>query len=235
MSMKLVCDAFNAEVGNAGRKLVLIKLADNANDKGLCWPSYQYVADQCEMGVRTVIRHIAVLVDMGLVSKSARINDNRQTSNVYHIHPDITRSTAAEVVAKPSIAEPTDTPDRGAKSTPGGVPDWHPGGVTVAPRGVPNWHTESPTLNHKGNHREPAKKAHQMPKDFELTDVRRQKLIDIAPHLAPENEWGHFVDHHLARGSIFKDWDRAWGTWVRRAAKFNPAPAQPAMKKRRKL
>jgi hypothetical protein len=34
------------KVGNSLRKLVLIKLADNANDKGECWPSYQHIADQ---------------------------------------------------------------------------------------------------------------------------------------------------------------------------------------------
>jgi len=80
-----------------------------------------------------------------------------------------------------------------------------------------------------------AKTAHQMPDDFELTESRRSKSLKHAPHLSPEEEWGHFVDHHLARGTTFKDWDRAWGTWVRRAAKYNPAPAQPAVKRRRKL
>ena len=211
MSMKLVCAAFHARVGNAGCKLVLIKLADNANDEGTCWPSHQHVADQCEMGVRTVIRHIASLVDMGLISKSPRIKDNRQQSNIYQVHPD-----------------------KGAKLAPRGVSDEHSGGVTAAVPGVSGWHTESPTPNHKENHRAPAKKAHQMPDEFQLTDTRRQKVIEIAPHLTPENEWGHFVDYHLARGSKFKDWDRAWSTWVRNGVKFNP-PKQSEAKRRKEL
>ena len=51
MSMNLMAKAMNIKVGNPLRKLVLIKLADNANDNGECWPSYQHVADQCELSI----------------------------------------------------------------------------------------------------------------------------------------------------------------------------------------
>ncbi|HIA8111342.1 TPA: helix-turn-helix domain-containing protein, partial [Escherichia coli] len=36
MSMSLMAKAMNIKVGNPLRKLVLIKLADNANDNGEC-------------------------------------------------------------------------------------------------------------------------------------------------------------------------------------------------------
>lgn len=72
-----------AKVGNSGRKLVLIKLADNANDEGVCWPSYQNVADQCEMGRTTVIGHIKQLEKDGYLKKMAR-NAGR-SSNRYYI------------------------------------------------------------------------------------------------------------------------------------------------------
>ncbi|ECG5516286.1 helix-turn-helix domain-containing protein, partial [Salmonella enterica subsp. enterica] len=45
MSMNLMAKAMSIKVGNPLRKLVLIKLADNANDEGECWPSYQHIAD----------------------------------------------------------------------------------------------------------------------------------------------------------------------------------------------
>ena len=48
MSMTLMAKAMAIKVGNPVRKLVLIKLADNANDNGECWPSYQHIADRCE-------------------------------------------------------------------------------------------------------------------------------------------------------------------------------------------
>lgn len=53
--MSLMAKAMGVKVGNSLRKLVLIKLADNANDKGECWPSYQHIADQCECS-RTAVR-----------------------------------------------------------------------------------------------------------------------------------------------------------------------------------
>jgi hypothetical protein len=40
--------AMAIKTGNPIRKLVLIKLADNANDSGECWPSYKHIADHCE-------------------------------------------------------------------------------------------------------------------------------------------------------------------------------------------
>lgn len=38
MSMELMVKAMKIRVGNPLRKLVLIKLADNASDQGECWP-----------------------------------------------------------------------------------------------------------------------------------------------------------------------------------------------------
>ena len=49
MSMELMVKAMKVKVGNPLRKLVLLKLADNASDHGECWPSYQHIADQCEI------------------------------------------------------------------------------------------------------------------------------------------------------------------------------------------
>ncbi|MDI1390068.1 KilA-N domain-containing protein, partial [Escherichia coli] len=37
---ELMVKAMKIRVGNPLRKLVLIKLADNASDQGECWPSY---------------------------------------------------------------------------------------------------------------------------------------------------------------------------------------------------
>ena len=76
----------NCEVGNPARKLVLLKLADNANDDGICFPSYQYIADKCEMTRRSAISHIEYLIKMGLVSKKERKNKDRSISNLYFLH-----------------------------------------------------------------------------------------------------------------------------------------------------
>jgi hypothetical protein len=78
--------AMNCEVGNPARKLVLLKLADNANDDGICFPSYQYIADKCEMSKRSAISHIDDLIKMGFVTKKARKNKDGSNANLYLLH-----------------------------------------------------------------------------------------------------------------------------------------------------
>ena len=85
MSMRLMVQAMNCKVGNPARKLVLLKLADNANDDGICFPSYQYIADKCEMSRRSAINHIEDLIRMGLVSKKERKNKDGSISNLYFL------------------------------------------------------------------------------------------------------------------------------------------------------
>lgn len=106
--------AMSLKVGNSLRKLVLIKLADNANDKGECWPSYQHVADQCECSKSAVKDHISALIKMGFISKENRLGVNNgkgNTSNVYYLTLDnpVPSESIAPVPPK-SIAVPSENP-----------------------------------------------------------------------------------------------------------------------------
>ena len=85
MSMMLMVKAMQTKVGNPLRKLVLIKLADNANDQGECWPSHQHVADQCEISKTSVRNHIKKLKEMGLLKVEHREGPKGNTSNLYHL------------------------------------------------------------------------------------------------------------------------------------------------------
>ena len=86
MSMTLMVAAMKLRVGNPLRKLVLIKLADNASDVGECWPSYQHIADQCEISKRSVMNHITALCDAGLLRKEIRKGGPKgNSSNVYFL------------------------------------------------------------------------------------------------------------------------------------------------------
>lgn len=93
MSMKLTAQAMELRVGNPLRKLVLLKLCDNANDKGFCWPSMQYVADQCEITKRSVMTHIAILEAEGFLRVMQRAKEGKKISNLYLI-------TLAEGIAR---------------------------------------------------------------------------------------------------------------------------------------
>ena len=118
MSMGLMVAAMKLRVGNPLRKLVLIKLADNASDMGECWPSYQHIADQCEISKRSVMNHITALCESGLLRKEIRKGGPKgNSSNVYFL-----------------------TLDGGAPPAPGVVQQIHQGGAAGSPP------SESPAL-----------------------------------------------------------------------------------------
>jgi len=91
--------AMKLRVGNPLRKLVLIKLADNASDMGECWPSYQHIADQCEISKRSVMNHITALCESGLLRKEIRKGGPKgNSSNVYFLTLDGGAPPAPRVV-----------------------------------------------------------------------------------------------------------------------------------------
>ena len=87
MSMRLMVEVFHTEVGNPMHKLVLLKLADNANDNGECYPSYHHIAKECEISKSTAMRAVDALCEKGLLIKQPRylIGGKEQTSNFYVI------------------------------------------------------------------------------------------------------------------------------------------------------
>lgn len=86
MSMMLMVKAMQLKVGNPLRKLVLLKLADNANDQGECWPSYQHIADQCEISRSSVKNHIRELEKSGFVTRVFRKNGALNQSNIFRLN-----------------------------------------------------------------------------------------------------------------------------------------------------
>ena len=77
MSMQLMVEAMTVKVGNSTRKLVLLKLADQASDKGECWPSYKTIAQAAECSRTTAISHIEWLENHGFLRVESRKIDGR--------------------------------------------------------------------------------------------------------------------------------------------------------------
>lgn len=69
---------------NASQKAVLISLADNANDEGVCWPSIDYIATRTCLSVRAVQNAIKYLQKVGLLV----VSDRNGRSNIYTIKTD---------------------------------------------------------------------------------------------------------------------------------------------------
>ncbi|EBH6933828.1 helix-turn-helix domain-containing protein [Salmonella enterica] len=201
MSMNLMAKAMSIKVGNPLRKLVLIKLADNANDNGECWPSYQHIADHCECSKCAVKEHISALIKLGLMTKENRVGVNNgkgNTSNVYRLH-----LTSTPV-------PPESTPPVPPKSTPVPPKSTPP----VPPAGTRTSHSFEPVKEPLDN----KKKLSSMPEGFSPSASHQKMAEEYGISL--QEEFDKFTDHHISKGSKFIDWNRALNTWLRNAKGF---------------
>lgn len=82
MSYRLTAAAIAADVATAPQKMVLVVLADIADDAGKCWPSLGLIARRAAMSRKSVIDQIPKLEAAGHLSVR---RDGKH--NVYRVHP----------------------------------------------------------------------------------------------------------------------------------------------------
>ena len=68
MSIRVMSQVWEIELPDS-EKLVLLALADSANDEGACWPSMRTLAGKCSKSDRTVQAAIKLLVEKGHLSR----------------------------------------------------------------------------------------------------------------------------------------------------------------------
>ena len=118
MSVEAVAWAFAQEVTPAGRKFVLVALANHADAEGRCFPSQKRLAFMTGQSVRAVRDHLAALEEAGLITRveTRRESDGGRTSDTIFLN------------APPDVLDPS----RGADD--GGDPDRVP---VKRPRPIP--------------------------------------------------------------------------------------------------
>ena len=67
-------------------KLVLLVLANYANEDNETYPSKRHLAKMCNCDERTVLRCLQELIEKKIIIKKERFEDGRQTSNLYTIN-----------------------------------------------------------------------------------------------------------------------------------------------------
>ena len=181
--MQLMVKAMSISVGNPLRKLVLLKLADNANDNGECWPSYQHIADQCEIARSTVKSHIRELEKAGLLKREYRKEGELNKSNVFHL----TLDGAADNPVGRKITEggAADNPV-GRKITEGGAADNSPGAADNLGGGA----ADNPRTSHSF---EPVKEPVIEP------TARKQKNTFSLPTGLNLDAWSLWVQYRIDR------------------------------------
>lgn len=185
-------------------KLVLLALADNANDAGVCWPSIPKVANRCSLDERTVFRAIAMLEGGGHVTTEARPGK----STIYRVHP-----------LQPS------TPDRESPLTGGhpchkvtpdiksGTPDSLSPPITSE---VLSSQKSESSRTVRSSLRSP--RARVVPADFVITEDMRKWAKSKCPNVDIDAETEKFRDHEYR--DPHSNWVAAWRQWMRRAPEF---------------
>lgn len=198
MSMELMVAAMKAQVGNPIRKLVLIKLADNANDQGECWPSYQHIADQCEIGRSTVKLHIRELEKSGLVRREFRRKGELNQSNVFHLNLG---------------GGAPDAPGGGAGDNPPRAGDNPGGGAGAAPR---TSHSSEPVKEPKPLSDQSATKADGFDRFWNLypKKVKRKEALKAWQKLKPSVELQEVLITALGKHCVSHDWTKEGGRYV---------------------
>ncbi|MDK2553067.1 helix-turn-helix domain-containing protein [Citrobacter youngae] len=204
--MMLMVKAMQIKVGNPLRKLVLLKLADNASDQGECWPSYQYIADQCEISKRSVMSHIDDLCQSGLLKKVFRKGPKGNSTNIYILTlpsagdslPSAGDSLGDGAGAAPRIShsfEPVNEPNS-LSGREGFMSEAAKRRIGISPGGeIPLPPMFKPNEEHIA--------------------MAREKCVSI------ETELLNFKDYHTARGTMLLDWNSAFRVWIRNA-RVNP-------------
>ncbi|WP_391540632.1 helix-turn-helix domain-containing protein [Lonepinella koalarum] len=89
MSSKLLGHVWDLDLPDSTTKLILLRLADNANDEtGECFPSLAYLQDKCSIKSKTTIRlALTKLQELGFILVIKRKKESGiNTSNLYKLN-----------------------------------------------------------------------------------------------------------------------------------------------------
>ena len=112
MSISLMTDVWKLRL-QAPRKMVLLALADNANDEGTdCWPSVGKLVEKCSMSERAVQGHLAALEEDGYIKRHERLGrSNKFTIHLERIRLEILQKVKALSDTPAESAPPAKVPD----------------------------------------------------------------------------------------------------------------------------
>ncbi|MGV1016780.1 MAG: helix-turn-helix domain-containing protein [Fluviibacter phosphoraccumulans] len=148
MSISLMTDVWKLSL-QAPRKMVLLALADNANDEGTdCWPSVGKLVEKCSMSERAVQGHLAALEEEGYIKRHERLG----RSNKFTIHVDRIR---LEILQK--VKASAETPAESAP--PAKVPKLPPQNLHPYPSNPHGIHTPAESAPPQSLHPTPAESA----------------------------------------------------------------------------
>lgn len=258
MSIELVARAKKTRLhGDSTAKLLLIVLADYANDEGMAWPSVKTMAEETEKSERSIQLLLRKLEQMRLIRKGdqklvAKYAKGRRPT-VYKLFPTAKKSETP-MDATVERGETHFTPETGCTgetgftprvqpTSPEGCNPLHPTGETHFVSGVK---PTSPKPSQEPSQEpsiEPSRESTRASKTEKPDTTRLQALANLTPdqshrQLADEigldldAELAKFRDHAIAGGHLPADPAAAFRNWLRRGRELglgNTNRTEPAL------
>ncbi len=138
MSIRAMNWAWEQKIAPAP-KLILMALADSANDSDECWPGISFIAEKCCVSERTVQRVFQKFEAVGLMAvKSRYTSAGRQTSNRYRLNID---SSPDKLSPPRQLSELESNKLSGAGATPDVTGE---GGIAMSPLEPPEESIQQP-------------------------------------------------------------------------------------------
>lgn len=225
MSAILVGLAKKARLGgDTTAKLVLIVLADYANDEGMAWPSVDTLTREVEVGSRTIQRSLRKLEALGLIRKGDQSFASRYRVDhrpvVYRLLPNgVTSKTPRTALDGVTLTTPREPVDGVTPVTPRGTSrgDTHVAhGVTpVTSRGDTHdtQTLKEPPLEPRESRARGNSKLRPIGDwvpDGTLRALAKQLNLDA------DTEFEKFRDRCLSEARTSADWPAAFRGWLRR-------------------
>lgn len=251
MSIELVAKAKKTRLhGDSTAKLLLIVLADYANDEGMAWPSVKTMAEETEKSERSIQLLLRKLEQMRLIRKGdqklvAKYAKGRRPV-VYKLFPK-TKKGETPMDATVERGETHFTPETGCTGETGFTPRVQPasphGCNPLHPTGETHFVSGVKPTSPKPSQEPSIEPSRESTRANKTDTTRLQALANLTPdqshrQLADEigldldAELAKFRDHAIAGGHLPADPAAAFRNWLRRGRELglgNTNRAEPAL------
>lgn len=83
MSIRIMAQVWDGADLQGNKLLLLLALADHANEQGVCWPKVETLAEKARLSVRQTQRYLAELEDAGYIRRDTK--GGRGNHAIYHV------------------------------------------------------------------------------------------------------------------------------------------------------
>lgn len=202
----------------ASQKLLMLSLADRADESHCCYPSIQRLVKDTGMDRKTIGKWIGQMIDDGLITDTGERKGKTKQVRVLRLNIEVKESQ------KRNSTENGNDPEIGHETSP-----------NLDIKRSQNWDTESviepniePTLSGHDGFVSDAAKARMglttgngIPFPAQFKPSAEHVAMAAEKGVSIETELLNFRDYHTARGTTLIDWNSAFRVWIRNA-RVNP-------------